>query len=82
MELLICSIEVFGHIGKGYNITQSLRKILINLDLEQLNTLQMLLPLCSNSDKIKIGGVISADFLQSLNQNASFHTTIRYRGQK
>ena len=36
-----CTIEVFGYIGKGYFITQSLRKTLTNLDLEQPSTHQM-----------------------------------------
>ena len=40
-----CSIEVFGHIGKGYVYTQSLRKTLTSLVLEQPSTRQMSLRL-------------------------------------
>ena len=36
-----CSIEVFGHIGKGYVYNPELRKTLTNLDLEQPSTHQM-----------------------------------------
>ena len=68
---------------KAMSITQSLRKILINLDLEQLNTLQMLLPTMFELRQNKNRRSNLCRFLTlKFNQNASFLPPSRYRGQK
>ncbi len=60
-----CTIEVFGHIGKGYVYNPEFKENIDNLDLEQPSTHQMSLPTMSKLRQNKIGGVIFRFLLNS-----------------
>ena len=60
-----CSIEVFGHIGKGYVYNPEFKETLTNLELALPSIHQMSLPTMSKLRQNKIGGVIFRFFLNS-----------------